>query len=127
MNLHLRCPNMCLGEVYMIPVYEYDTKAARHNEVRFSARVGALEKYLFAFNAIAERNSNQSDHYKYEKVCLLVVDFNREIPKIYSSDEELKSDGLISQDSTASIRNLTFTQFVPSLLEIYQTRFGHIP
>lgn len=127
MNLHLRCPNMCLGEVYMIPVYEYDTKSAQHNEVRLSSRVGALEKYLFAFDAIAERNSTESDHYKYEKVCLLVVDFNRDTPKIYSSDEELKSDRVIPQDSTASIENLTFTQFVPSLLEIYQTRFGQMP
>jgi hypothetical protein len=127
MNLHLHCSNMCLGEVYMIPVYEYDTKAAQYNEVRFSARVGVLEKYLFAFNAIAERNSTESDHYKYEKVCLLIVDFSRDMPKIYSSDEELKGDGLISSDSMASIRNLTFTQFVPSLLEIYQRRFGQMP
>lgn len=29
LNLHLRCPNMVLGEFYMIPVFEYDDKLAK--------------------------------------------------------------------------------------------------
>jgi hypothetical protein len=126
LNLHLRCPQICLGEVYLIPVYEYDTKAAQNSEVKFSSKIGNLEKYLFAFNAISERKDTRVDHFKYEKVCLLIVDFNKDIPKLYSSNEELKRDGLLSQDSTATISNLTFDQFIPSLLETYRARFPNL-
>lgn len=126
LNFHLRCPNMCLGEVYMIPVYEYNTKDAQQNTISFSRSFRNVEKYLLAFNAIAGRIATNTDLYKYEKVCLLIVDFSKEIPKIYSSDEELKRDELLSQNSTASINNLTFDRFVPLLLETYRARFPNL-
>lgn len=126
LNFHLRCPNMCLGEVYMIPVYEYDTRNAQDNIISFSRGFGNVEKYLLAFNAIAGRITTTSDLYKYEQVCLLIVDFSKDVPKIYSSDEELKRDGLLSQDSTTSIANLTFDRFIPSLLETYRARFPNL-
>ena len=126
LNFHLRCPTMCLGEVYMIPVYEYDTKDAQQNNISFSKSFGNVEKYLLAFNAIAGRIVTTADLYKYEQVCLLIVDFNREIPKIYSSDEELKQDNLLPEDSIATISNLTFDRFIPSLLEIYRARFPNL-
>lgn len=126
LNFHLRCPSMCLGEVYMIPVYEYDTRNAQQNQISFSRSFGNVEKYLLAFNAIAGRLTTESDLYKYEQVCLLIVDFSRETPKIYSSDDELKQDGLLTVDSTATISNLTFDRFVPSLLETYQARFPNL-
>lgn len=126
LNFHLRCPNMCLGEVYMIPVYEYDTRDAQQNSTSFSKSFGNVEKYLLAFNAIAGRIATNSDLYKYEQVCLLIVDFSKDTPKIYSSDEELKQDKLLPEDSTATIENLTFNRFIPSLLETYRARFPNL-
>ncbi|MGI8655679.1 MAG: restriction endonuclease [Pyrinomonadaceae bacterium] len=123
LNFHLRCPNMCLGEVYMIPVYEYDVADAQRHIVSFSKSIGRIEKYLLAFNAINGRIAVNSDHHKYEQVCLLVVDFRQTPPKIYSSDVDLRTDGLLSQSSAASITNLTFQNFVPSLLQTYGSRF----
>ena len=35
LNFHLRCPKMCLGEVYLIPVYEYNNDKFEENEVEF--------------------------------------------------------------------------------------------
>lgn len=35
LNFHLRCPRMCLGEVYLIPVYEYDNDEFENNKVEF--------------------------------------------------------------------------------------------
>jgi len=126
LNFHLRCPNMCLGEVYMIPVYEYDTREAQQNNICFSKSFGNVEKYLLAFNAIAGRITTTADLYKYEQVCLLIVDFSKDIPKIYSSDEELKQDALLPEDSMATISNLTFDRFIPSLLDVYQARFPNL-
>ena len=123
LNLHLRCPSMCLGEVYMIPVYEYDVADAQQRIVSFSQSIGRIEKYLLAFNAINSRTAVSSDHHRYEQVCLLVVDFSRTQPTINSSDTYLKGDGLLPQVSTASISNLTFQKLVPSLLQRYQSRF----
>ncbi len=123
LNFHLRCPQMCLGEVYMIPVFEYDTGAAQQHTIEFSRGFKNVEKYLQAFTAIGGRVATVGDLHKYERICLLVVDFNRDIPKIYSTDEDLKEDGLLSADSTASIENLTFDAFIPALLDTYRARF----
>lgn len=35
LNFHLRCPKMCLGEVYLIPVYEYNNDKFEKNKVEF--------------------------------------------------------------------------------------------
>jgi hypothetical protein len=125
-NLHLRCPGMCLGEVYMIPVYEYNIKDIQNNTISFSPSFVKVEKYLLASNAINGRIAVTSDHHKYEQVCLLIVDFSQAIPRIYSSDEELKNDGLLPENSIASITNLTFQNFVPSILETYRARFPNL-
>ncbi len=54
-NLHVRCPKMVLGEVYMIPVKEYDTSAMKNNIVRCSDDSVPLEKYIRSFQAINRR------------------------------------------------------------------------
>lgn len=127
LNLHLRCPNMVLGEFYMIPVFEYDDKAAENNEVAFKMNPNVskhIQKYIYSFNAVNNRSTTQGEEYKYERVCLLIVDFSRETPYIYNTDEELRRDGLLPADSTASIANLNFPSFISTLLSIYSQRFG---
>jgi len=42
-NLHERCPKMVLGEVYMIPVYEYDAAEMAKKKIQFIDRIGAVE------------------------------------------------------------------------------------
>lgn len=124
LNLHMRCPKMCLGEVYMIPVCEYDTHAAQEKKINFADRISSIEKYLLAFNMINLRKSVRDDLYKYERVCLLVVDFRRKIPKIYHDDTELKKDALLPYNTRATISRLNFRTFAKDLLKIYSGRFG---
>lgn len=126
-NLHLRCPQMVLGEFYMIPVYEYDDAKAKNNIVGFKPNNKIqehIQKYLYSFGAINNRETTNGMEYKYERVCLLIVDFNKQIPKIYNTDDELKADGLLPINSTASINNMNFPSFTQSLLKIYEHRFG---
>lgn len=123
LNFHLRCPRMCLGEVYMIPVFEYETGAAQDYQVAFARGFRNVEKYLLAFEAINNRTIIGGDLHKYERVCLLIVDFNRADPKIYSSNEELREDELLPRESTATIENLSFGHFVEALLDVYRARF----
>lgn len=127
LNLHLRCPNMVLGEFYMIAVNEYDSTAANSRKLKYKSVKGVskhIEKYLLSFAAINDRTTTTGDFYKYERVCLLIVDFSKKIPKIYSTDAELKQDNLLPANSIATIQNLSFPSFIPDLLKIHSTRFG---
>ena len=127
LNLHLRCPQMVLGEFYMIPVYEYDDAQSKDKIVGFKPNSKIqehIQKYIYSFGAINNRGTTNGLEYKYERVCLLIVDFNRQTPKIYNTDDELKADGLLPMDSTASINNMNFPSFAQSLLDIYEQRFG---
>ncbi len=126
LNLHLRCPKMVLGEFYMIAVREYDSNEAKRKRVKYRDISGIkrhIEKYLLSFGAINNRKTADSDHYKYERVCLLIVDFSSKKPKVYSSDSELEKDNLLPDDTKATIKNLNFETFIPDLLKIYSTRF----
>ena len=127
LNLHLRCQKMVLGELYMIPVKEYDDREAKFNRIAFKSnrqRHKHIEKYLYSFSAVNNRRSLKGEEYKYERVCLLIADLDRNYPKIYNTDDELKADGLLAEDSKASILEMNFPSFAPTLLQLYETRFG---
>ena len=127
LNLHLRCPKMVMGELYMIPVKEYDDEAAEDNEIAFKEKKNIqkyIEKYLYAFSALNNRRVVNGEEYKYERVCLLIVDFSKRTPVIYNTDEELKSSGLLPENSNASINEMNFSSFATTLLSIYRERFG---
>ena len=106
LNLHLSYPRQCLGEVYLIPTHEYDDKAMLQNQIAYKS-VSKIERYIEMFQAINNRRDTDKDGYKYERVCLLIADFRQTSPKLYESIEELKNDGLVAQDSTATMENLT--------------------
>jgi hypothetical protein len=127
LNLHLRCTQMVLGELYMIAVNEYDSNFANNKQVvykRSSSIKTHIQKYLLSFNAVNGRSDTSSHHYKYERVCLLIVDFSHDTPKIYNTDEELRADGLLKEGSIASINGLSFPNFISDLMQIYTDRFG---
>jgi hypothetical protein len=121
LNLHLRCPNMVLGEVYLIPTKEYDDDASKLRNVAFNTI--DVAKYIEAFQAINSRANQNDEKYKYERCCLLVVDFDRAVPKIYNTTNELIQDGVLPQGSTASMVGLDYTNFVTDILQIYTARF----
>lgn len=124
-NLHDRCPRMCLGEVYMIAVPEYDDKEIKNNRVVFKkTNQATVLKYIKSFQAINNRKGTEKNFYQYEKVCLLIVDFSRQPAKIYHSLDELKKDDLIPENSIIDFSGLSWEKFVPDLLEAYAERFG---
>lgn len=123
LNLHLSYPRQCLGEVYLIPTHEYDDKAMLRNKVVFKS-VSKIESYIRMFQAINNRRDTDKDGYKYERVCLLIVDFREKNPKLYSTIDELKKDGLVPQDSNVTLENLTSKNVARDLLAVYRSRFG---
>lgn len=123
LNLHLSYPRQCLGEVYLIPTHEYSDTAMLQNQVVYKS-VSKIENYIKMFQAINNRLDTEKDGYKYERVCLLIVDFRQENPKLYGTIEELKNDGLVPQDSTVTLENLTSNNLASDLLSVYRSRFG---
>lgn len=120
-NLHKRCPNMVLGEVYMIPVYPYNTK--KDEETEFLIEHTKLEEYISFFTGISNRTDEEDEEYKYERVALLIVDFSKENPKLYSTTKQLKDDGLVSDDFKLELEDISFKRFTSDLIEIYNNRF----
>ncbi|MBK6952783.1 MAG: restriction endonuclease [Crocinitomicaceae bacterium] len=120
LNLHQRLPNMVLGEVYLIPVKEYTNASTVGNMVFNNIDIG---KYIAAFQAINSRVNHLDEKFKYERCCLLIVDFDRAIPKIYNTSAELIQDGFLPQLSTISMAGLDYQNFAADILNIYTTRF----
>lgn len=123
LNLHMKYPNIVLGEVYLIPVYEYDEEAARNRQVGFSSKMTDIKKYISFFSAI-NSNGAKVESYQYERCALLIVDFNRSTPKLYHTTKELCGDGLISEDAALNYEPLAFGSFARDIMAVYKQRFG---
>lgn len=124
-NLHKRCPNMVLGELYMIIAREYDEGSTRNRRINFRS-ADNIEKYIRAFQAINDRQNSADEYWKYERCCLLVVDFSESRPKIYNTDSELKAGGLIPTNSNTSIQRLNYSNFITDLMNVHSSRFPAI-
>ena len=122
LNLHMRYPKMVLGEVYLIPVYEYDdTEAAKH-KVKFKNKHVNVEKYITFFDAINNRQK-LDETYKYERCTLLVVDFRPETPKLYRNSAELKADGIVSASFPIEYATLSFDTFTEEIVDVDAARY----
>lgn len=124
-NLHVRCPKLVMGEVYMIAVPEYDVEAMRTNRIDFSKRAPKVLKYIKSFSAINLRRTSIGNDHKYERVCLLIVDFRPTTPIIHHTTASLKAAGLIPEDSTIDFSSLSWQGFTSDLLTIYNERFHY--
>ena len=122
-NLHMRYPHIVLGEVYLIPVHEYDDDMVKRKQVGFRNRQTNVEKYISFFNAINNRPIDGED-YAYERCALLVVDFNCPQPYLFRNSAELKRAGYISPSFGIEYASLNFHDFVDDILGIYSERYN---
>lgn len=122
-NLHKRCPNMVLGEVYLIPVNEYDDEAVKINTVKFKDHQTDIEKYISFFDSINGRRIG-GDDYMYEKCALLIVDFSKPYPRLFKNSAELKAAGLISGGFSIEYATLAFDSFTDDILRVYASRYN---
>lgn len=122
LNLHMKYPELVLGEVYLIPVHEYDDAEVSKHNVAFKTNKTNVEKYISFFDSINNREIGD-EFYKYERCALLIVDFNQEQPRLFENNQELIDAGIISQDFGIDYSTLSFNGFVKELLSIYSTRF----
>jgi hypothetical protein len=127
---------MVLGEFFILPVTGYDMTKVKKNIPEFekikqgvSKRKSkttseVLEEFIYAFSSVNNRNLASNEDFKYEKVCLIIANFEKSPIKIYNSDADLIADGLLPNNTTASINDLSFNNFISGLLATYTERFG---
>lgn len=119
LNLHNRFPYMILGYLYLLPKIGYDSKAAEKRQVEFSEKYN-LEKYILSFSAIANRTSPDDVPWKYERVCLLIVDFESSPPKIMHDMKLFVEENLID-DKFASLYSFEKLSIENFFDELYKT------
>jgi hypothetical protein len=96
LNLHNRFPYMVLGYLYLLPKVGYNSDAAKEMRVELSERYN-IEKYILSFLSVAKRGSPTDVPWKYEKVSLLFVDFERSPPEIIDDMQIFVNEGLVSE------------------------------
>lgn len=128
LNLHVRCPNLVMGEVYLVPLKAYDPDKRGNRKIKFKEKL-PLVKYIKAFQALNDRGAHEeSNEYKYERVCLLIIDFTPEIPNIINDVKDLLKEGLITEKDAGniSLKGLTINDFISDILKIYKERHGSL-
>ena len=117
-----------MGEVYLVPLIAYDPDRRGDSQMAFREKLPVF-KYISSFQALNNRGINDEGHeYKYERVCLLIVDFRKDPPKIINDVQELIDEGFIDKEiaKKISMEGLTIKDFVSDILEIYKKRHGSI-
>ena len=126
LNLHLRANKLVTGEVYMVPLVAYDPDKIDSKEIEWREKLPI--GYIPAFQALNNRQSETDDDYKYERVCLLIIDFRTNPPKIINSVQELIDEGVITEENSEkfSLSKLTIGNFVSDILDSYNKRHGSL-
>ena len=84
----------------------------------------SLEKYILSFLSIANRTSPNDVSWKYEKVCLLIVDFENGPPKVMNDMEIFLNEGLVSEKFAQlyTFEDLTMKDFFDELYKLMMER-----
>lgn len=128
LNLHLRCPQLVMGEVYLVPLVAYDPDVRGNGQFAFK-EVLPIIKYINSFQALNNREANEEGNgYKYERVCLLIIDFRPKIPEIVNDVSILVDEGFLTEEDAknVSLKGLTIGDFVSDILQIYEKRHGSL-
>lgn len=124
LNLHNRFPYMVLGHLYLLPKMGYDPEAAKENRVALSERYN-LEKYILSFLSVANRKSPSDVPWKYEKICLLIVDFERDPPKVMDDMKLFLGEELVSEQFAQfyTFEELSMKDLFDELYKIMMERY----
>lgn len=125
-NLHKRLQRLVMGEIYMLPVRAYDPKAMKNRKIAFLEPFPL--KFIPAFHEINKRRVTSGEEEKYERVCLLIVNFDSATPKVIKDVNELVSLGVANskQVEALTLDGLNIDNFVEDLLQVYKTRHGSL-
>lgn len=125
LNLRLRIPEIVMGEVYLLPVIEYNKHAMLQNTVAWTDNVVQVEKFISTFLGISGRTNNisQIELYKYDRSALVLVDFRDSPPTVLLTTDDLRQRGLIPRNSQIDFTSLSPSRFAEDIVGAYVERF----
>lgn len=123
-NLRLRLPRLVMGEVYLIPIFEYDDVQMISNTVGFKDRQVSVEKFIRVFLGISGRSNTDIDKtlYKYDRSCLILVDLRHEQPVIIETTDQLIQQGIVSRHFNMDYNRISPMGFAKDLVDNYIAR-----
>ena len=85
----------------------------------------SLEKYILSFLSIAGRTGPTDVPWKYERVCLLIVDFESDPPEVMDGMQIFLDEGLVSEEFAHlyTFEDLSMKDFFDELHKIMMQRY----
>lgn len=122
-NIHEKFPQLPCAYLYLLPTIGYSSDAMKKNKV-VRDEIFNWEKYLTTFSLLANRKDPKDKTFKYEKVCLLAVDFSTNPPHILSSTNDFLSRNLITKNFARSFNYspLKIDNIVEKLITVFNQR-----
>jgi hypothetical protein len=123
LNMRLRLPGLVMGEVYMLPIFEYDDSAMVENRVGFKKRPINAAKFINTFLAISNRltATKSQDLHKYNRTALVFADFRKTPPVLFETLADLKNAGVVTNTYAASFDVLSPVNFCEPLVNAYKS------
>ena len=122
LNLRLRLPRLVMGEVYLLPVVEYDDQAMKQNRIEWKNGHTPVRKFINTLMGITHRDNTTNEIYKYERSALILVDIRHSPPQIFLTLEELKKAGYLSSDFEANFDLLSPNNFAADIVSSHRQR-----
>lgn len=122
-NIHEKFLRLPCGYLYLLPTIGYSSDAMKENKVIKDERFN-WEKYLTTFSLLADRKDPKDKTFKYEKICLLAVDFSTSPPYVLSSTGDFLSRNLITENFAKSFdySPLRIDDIIEKLISIFNQR-----
>lgn len=123
LNLRLRLPQLVMGEVYLLPVVEYDDVAMRENEIAFKNAFIPIEKFVRVFAGISGRAARETDElYKYERTALVLADFRENPPELCLTPDDLVTGMNVDERVAALYDSLSPQGFAADICAVHGER-----
>jgi hypothetical protein len=119
LNLSLRCPNITLGEVYLIPLNEFDDSKLKSNKMGFKSNPVNVAKFVRFFNAITHLSTSSKlrESYQYSATTLIVADFSQSKVRVLWDKADVTS--AFGKEMAADMTELLPDNFVKRISKRY--------
>jgi hypothetical protein len=122
LNLRLRFPGLVMGEVYLLPLFEYMDEAMKKNRVEFNRQPIPIDKFIRTFVGISGRSADEcGDLYKYERTALILADFRSDTPELCLTPSDLMRVG-VNSDMANKYALLSPCGFASEIIQVHLRR-----
>jgi hypothetical protein len=119
LNLRLRAPQITIGEVYVLPVQEFDDESLKKNIVGFKKKKINASKFVSFFESISRSlvEDKTSSIYKYDGTALIIADFKSEKVKVLWDEKDFIK--VFGKEIPKEVVGLLPSTFIRRIIDAY--------